>query len=106
MSKCKITVLKRIVHQDLIDEFMEPGAATVPCPHFIEGQEFIVDDYPVGDYPGEGFCDAAWNDIYKATLTMAQGGSFSPWMKNDNTMIVCCSDGIRPVVFEIERIND
>ena len=101
MRKCKITVLKRMVHQDLVDEYMEPGAATLPCPHFTEGQEFIVDDQP-----GQGFCDAAWNDIYKAYVTLMQGGSFAPWMKDDHTMIVCCSDGIRPVVFKLERIDD
>ncbi|MFA6363123.1 TIGR04076 family protein [Methanoregula sp.] len=27
------------------------------------------------------------------------------WMKDERTMIACCSDGIRPVVFRIERID-
>ena len=101
MRKCKITVLKRIVHQDLVDAYMEPGAATLPCPHFVEGQEFVVQDQP-----GPDFCDAAWNDIYKAYVALMQGGSFAPWMKDDHTMIVCCSDGIRPVVFKLERMDD
>jgi uncharacterized repeat protein (TIGR04076 family) len=101
MPACKITVLKRIVHKDLVEEYMEPGAVTRPCPHFVEGQEFIVDEHP-----GEDFCDAAWNDIYKAYLTLISGGDFSPWMKEDNTFIACCSDGVRPVFFKLERIND
>ncbi len=101
MPKCKITVLKRLVHQDLVDEYMEPGAVTRPCPHFTEGQEFIVDDHP-----GQDFCDAAWNDIYKAYLTLISGGSFRPWMKEDNTFIACCSDGVRPVFFKLERIGE
>ena len=53
MPKCKITVSKRDVHQDLIDEYMVPGAATVPCPHFTEGQEFFVE---AGEGPGDDFC--------------------------------------------------
>jgi uncharacterized repeat protein (TIGR04076 family) len=101
VSKCKITVLKRMVHWDLVDEYMEPGAITRPCPHFAEGQEFIVDDHP-----GSDFCDAAWNDIYKAYVALAQGGSFTPWMKEDGTVVVCCSDGVRPVFFKLERISD
>jgi len=32
-------------------------------------------------------------------------GIFEGWMKDTRTMIACCSDGIRPVVFRIERID-
>lgn len=27
------------------------------------------------------------------------------WMKDERVMIACCSDGTRPVVFKIERID-
>jgi len=27
-------------------------------------------------------------------------------MSNENMMIACCSDGIRPVIFKIERIDE
>ncbi len=27
------------------------------------------------------------------------------WMNDDKIMIACCSDGTRPVVFKIERID-
>ena len=27
------------------------------------------------------------------------------WMKEEKTMITCCSDGTRPVIFKIERID-
>lgn len=27
------------------------------------------------------------------------------WMKEENTMIACCSDGTRPVIFKIERVD-
>jgi uncharacterized repeat protein (TIGR04076 family) len=35
------------------------------------------------------------------------GGDFFDrrWMKEGNTMIACCNDGIRPVVFKLERID-
>lgn len=27
------------------------------------------------------------------------------WMRDENTMITCCNDGTRPVIFKIERID-
>ena len=27
------------------------------------------------------------------------------WMKDDRVMICCCSDGTRPVIFKVERID-
>ena len=27
------------------------------------------------------------------------------WRKDENVMITCCSDGTRPVIFKIERID-
>jgi uncharacterized repeat protein (TIGR04076 family) len=30
-------------------------------------------------------------------------GNFSTWMKDENMFISCCTDGIKPVVFKIER---
>ncbi len=27
------------------------------------------------------------------------------WMNQENVMITCCSDGTRPVIFKIERID-
>ena len=35
-----------------------------------------------------------------------QGGSIMKgWMKKKNEMIACCSDGTRPVIFKIERMD-
>ena len=28
------------------------------------------------------------------------------WMKEENTMICCCSDDTRPVIFKIKRIDE
>jgi uncharacterized repeat protein (TIGR04076 family) len=28
------------------------------------------------------------------------------WTNNEKIMIACCSDGIRPVIFKIERIDE
>jgi len=34
---------------------------------------------------------------------LAFGGDF-PWFKEKGIAISCCSDGLRPVVFKLERI--
>ena len=105
MTKGKITVLKRMANPDIADEYMkdESGADNVvPCPYLEDGQEFIIENW--GIIP-DGFCSWAWMDIHKGVMLVMGGGS-SPSVKHEGMMIVCCSDGFRPVVFKIERIED
>ncbi len=98
---CKITVLKTLYHQDLAEEYRRDGLRQGPCHFFSEGDEFNV-NY-LTERP-EGFgCDWAWDDIHKILMIMMTGGSFKNWMKNENQFITCCTDGIKPVVFKIER---
>lgn len=99
MARCRITVLRREFHSDLAEEYC--GKDTGPCSLFEDGQEFWVD---APDQP-DGFCAWAWHDILSAVSTLMRGGSFTPWMKDSGTIIMCCTDGIRPVVFEIRRID-
>jgi hypothetical protein len=36
-----------------------------------------------------------------------QGGSIMKgWTNSENMMITCCNDGIRPVIFKLERIDE
>ena len=52
------------------------------------------------------FCSEAWDAISRYIYTGLQGGSIMKgWMKEENTMITCCSDGTRPVIFKIERLD-
>jgi len=88
MSKGKITVLKRMVNQDLINKYEHKTVA--PCDIYGDGQEFAVDSW---DAPPEGFCEWAWADIQKKIELAERLG----------TVVACCTDGFRPVVFEIER---
>lgn len=106
MAGCRITVLKRTLNTDLAAEYVE--MAVQPCECFREGQEFTI---PGGLGKPEGFCSWAWDDIYKTVVTLARGGNFADgmfqgWMKDPDVMIVCCSDGIRPVVFKVERVEE
>lgn len=102
-SKCKITVLKKNLDVELAGEYCLNEVTS--CPVFEEGQEFIT-----GFEKPEGFCDWAWNDIHKVVTVLLSGGNFKEgnfegWMKDENTMLACCTDAIRPVIFKIERIE-
>ena len=104
MKKVKITVLKTHYFKDLAEEYCNSSTSTCPC--FQLGQEFLADfDQP------DGFCGWAWNDIQKYVVTLLGGGDFASgaydgWMKTRNTMIASCTDGIRPVVFKLELIEE
>lgn len=104
MPGCRITVLKRTLNAELAAEYVE--MAVQPCEAFREGQEFVVS--PELGKP-DNFCTWAWDDIYKTVVTLARGGNFADemfqgWMKDPNCMVTCCTDGIRPVVFKVERM--
>lgn len=52
------------------------------------------------------FCGEAWDAISRYVYTALQGGSIMHrWTNDDRMMIACCNDGIRPVIFKIERID-
>lgn len=106
MPRCKITVIKKSYFPELADTYCmesDPGV----CHLFEVGQEMIVDKdaYFSMRVPG-GFCSEAWHCISHYVYAAIQGGSIMEgWMKKENTMIACCNDGVRPVVFKLERID-
>lgn len=73
MPKCKITVIKRALNKDLIEEFIDDMYKDIkPCEIFKDGQEIIIDPN-LAKFP-DGFCDWAWADIRKDIITIAAGG--------------------------------
>ena len=101
MVQCKITVLKRTFNEDLVREYLlaETADQIGPCNCFREGQEFVFDD---SLQPPSGFCTWAWADIRSQLMTILCGGNWPD--TKAGICIACCSDGIRPVIFKIERI--
>ncbi len=122
----KVTVLDKKCYPELQEKYcMDPKSG--PCPCYNVGDEFIFyrndkrDDYwhlgldtlvktngnPdfVAGGPKMPFCSEAWDSISRYIYAGLQGGSIMKgWMKEENTMITCCNDGTRPVIFKIERI--
>jgi uncharacterized repeat protein (TIGR04076 family) len=105
MARCKITVLKRTIDRDLIDEYLEDGYEDVgPCEIFKDGQEFVIESDEEFSIVPEGFCAWAWADIRKDILTIATGGNM-PGFRQPGTVIVGCTDWFRPVIFKVERVE-
>lgn len=98
----KITVVKQFEPKDIIgkDFIRENGRKIEKCP-YKEGMEFFVDE--TGNMPS-GFCHHAWFGLYKNISILECGGNFQGWT-GDDMIYTACPDGIRPVIFKIERIN-
>lgn len=101
MNKCKITVIKRAVNQDLADEYLKDATGFGLCERFEDGQEFVVER---AFAMPEGFCHWAWADIRSDILTVAVGGNL-PWLKQPGIAIASCTDWFRPVYFKVERMD-
>lgn len=104
--KCRITVLKRNWDQALADKYLaDPNIG--PCSWFQEGQEFLVDEYEFFHMLNGKFCSEAWDCIARYVYAALQGGAIMKgWTSDSKVMIACCNDGVRPVVFKIERIDE
>lgn len=102
MKKCKITVLKRYFDEELAQEYGVDHLGK--CPFHKEGDVFY------SDYAKpEGFCDEAWKAIYQYSFALAHGSGlfyFKDWIKEPGIAICSCNDGIRPVVFKVERTEE
>lgn len=100
-TNVKITVLRRFAPKEVFDKPPIGHSSDLgKCTIFEDGQEFIISD---GKMP-EGFCVWAWDDIYKSVLTLRYNGDF-PWFTEAGATVTNCTDGLRPVIFRIERIE-
>jgi uncharacterized repeat protein (TIGR04076 family) len=102
VKKCKITVLKRNFDEELVKEY---GAKNIgKCPLLQDGQIFY------GDWAKpEGFCDEAWKAIYQYVFALAHGSEifyYADWIEKPGVAICSCNDGLRPVIFKIERTDE
>ena len=94
----KITVLKKISMDEIFEEYAKEDMRK-KCLLIKEGEEFISKNMTMP----EGFCSWAWADIQRDVSHLALGGNF-PWIKEEGMMLSCCTDGLRPVIFKLERI--
>lgn len=104
MSKVKITILKTDFNTELAQRY---GAETLSgaCPLFTEGQTLFCDQHN----PPKHFCGEAWKCIQHYVYALYYGAEKpfgKDWMRAGNVAIACCNDGLRPVTFKIECVDD
>ena len=103
MRRVKITVLKTTLDHELAGQYGMPGLG--PCPMHQAGQTFVA-DYAKPD----GLCDEAWKAIYQYVFALAHGAEsglfyYGDWIDKPGVAIVCCNDGLRPVIFKLEATD-
>lgn len=103
MGKVKITVVKCGWHQDLADQYADPKLG--PCTYNREGMTFIC---PNGWLKPEGLCDNAWKSMVEYVFALGHGGEnfYDGEMRNPKQFIASCNDGVRPVSYLIEALED
>lgn len=107
MKKCKLTILKTMLVEDLAKEYGVPGFSA--CPLMKEGDVFYA-----GYEMPEGFCEEAWKSVYQYVFALLNGANgfsgsyYDEWMNEEHkdVAICSCSDDLRPVIIKVERINE
>lgn len=98
----RISVYKKHFYPELAEEYLTEGKDVGPCPIHEEGETYL---YKGGAEKPEGLCPWAWIDIYAQVAALDKGGGNQPWYKEGSEAVSCCTDGIRPVVFILERLS-
>lgn len=101
MKKVKITVMKKVRHDDLIAKYENPIEHACDMK---EGQVFIANGWS----RPEGLCLSAWESMSAFVMTLSHGGGdfYSGWMKNEKSAMISCNDGFRPVSFLLETLDE
>ncbi len=125
--KVKMTVIDKKLYPELQAQYCaDPNAGACPC--YQVGDEFVFERYQTADDfwhmgvnslrqaagvpeqtaggPDMPHCSEAWDAVARYIYTGLQGGSIMRgWMNDERVMITCCSDGTRPVIFKLERMD-
>ena len=101
MKRVKITVMRMASYADLSEKYENPIEHA--CDMKL-GQEFIS----TGAQKPDGFCDSAWESVYPFVFALSHGARdfYGGWMKRENTAMISCNDGFRPVSFLLEAQED
>ena len=103
MNSVRITVLRREFYPDLAEAYLSEGASAGACPLQAVGDVFL---YTGGAEKPEGLCPWAWLTLYNKVNTLSSAGFENGWYKGGRTRIDCCTDGVRPVIFRVEALDE
>ena len=104
MKKVRITVLKTTFDKELAEEYGVEGLSA--CPMHRVGESFLA-DYAKPPC----LCDEAWKAMYQYVFALAHGAEkglfyYGDWIGKPGVAICSCNDGLRPVIFKVERTDE
>lgn len=89
---CKISVIRLDFNEDLYKEY--PYGHASQCGRLSVGQEFISTSR--WELPN-GLCAWAWRDLLPMIQSYHEG--------RNHPSVSCCTDGLRPVTFKLEKVE-
>jgi uncharacterized repeat protein (TIGR04076 family) len=100
-TKLKVTVVRKFSPEDVFgpDHGVTYYGGEIPACGLELGQEFIVEDHR---FMPEGFCGRAWHDLYTTLMIYYYGGDIE--YPELGVTYQPCGDGVKPVVFKIEKM--
>ena len=98
MVKVQITVLQKCFYEAIAEEYLADGKAAGPCPLLNVGDTFL---YEGGAVMPEGLCPWAWITLYQSVSNLSSVPTGNHWYRYPDRRIECCTDGVRPVIFEL-----
>lgn len=104
MRYVQITVLRKDYYPDLARAYGTPEACC-PCPILEEGQVIRCERH----YKPRELCDEAWKAVQHYVYALYHGATEpfgKGWMRDAGVAIVTCNDGLRPVTFKLEAMEE
>ena len=103
LPRMKIIVVRRYSPEEVFGHPMiqsSSGKAIPACQILEDGQEFIAEhSFKMPD----GFCGWAWRDL---TVRFTKFDLVDMDWPSPNVTYVACGDGVRPVIFRLEKLDD
>jgi len=99
MPDVKITVVAKLSPGEVFEELAAENVNPV-CDAVEMGKTYVSKGLSIP----KGFCSWAWADIQRDVAHLALGGDFR-WINEPGSMVSCCTDGLRPVVFKLKRVE-
>lgn len=96
----KITVLQKLEVPEIHAQYAAEGVPK-QCAKYQVGAEYLSKNC---EKP-TGFCSWAWVAVQDKVVFLALGHDY-PWINQKGVEIVACADGLHPVIYKLERIEN
>lgn len=103
----KIRVVKTLTSDEIFRDNVPdhvPEESRGPCKKLKVGDSFTCETHECPD----GFCSWAYADIQKDIVDLHYDSPpyYDQWFKGNRVNYVSCTNGLAPVIFKIERVDD